>query len=310
MLRLSYFLIASVTLCTSLLTGCDTTKIAADSTSGLFERAAPALEQYWDYELVGDAMPASIVQMEGILRIVPDNEVILQATTSAYVGYGYGWLEDRIEVADADDDFEEAEHLRARTRVMYERAWDLSKHRLRLHADGFDEAWAGGPESLDAWLKKNFKKKEDAAALLWAGQSLGARINMGMEDFDVIADLPMAKVIVQRSVELDPDYLFQSGKMLLAVLASSELPPDMEYSKKTFDEVLEATERRNLIVQVNMARFYAVALGDHELFTELLNEVMDAGDVLPEARLSNRIARRRAERYLDQVDYFFSDVPQ
>jgi hypothetical protein len=33
-----------------------------------------------------------------------------------------------------------------------------------------------------------------------------------------------------------------------------------------------------------------------------------AGDVLPEARLLNVIARRRAERYLSQPYLYFSDV--
>ena len=55
---------------------------------------------------------------------------------------------------------------------------------------------------------------------------------------------------------------------------------------------------------------YAVAVGDDQLFRSLLEEVVDAGDVLPEARLSNTIARRRAERYLDKIDYFFSDLSE
>jgi hypothetical protein len=82
----------------------------------------------------------------------------------------------------------------------------------------------------------------------------------------------------------------------------------MDRAKTLFDEVLEETERRNLMVQLSMARYYAVNTGDHELFRELLREVIDAGDVLPEARLSNTIARRRAQRYLDRIEYYFSDL--
>ena len=62
------------------------------------------------------------------------------------------------------------------------------------------------------------------------------------------------------------------------------------------------------MVQMSMARYYAVNVGDHELYRELLQEVLDAGDVLPEARLSNAIARRRAQRYLDHIDLYFSDL--
>ena len=163
---------------------------------------------------------------------------------------------------------------------------------------------------MDAWLHEVFVDKQDAAILLWAGSSLGARINMGMEDIDTVADLPLAKVILTRSVELDPDFMFMTGQMTMAVLAASEFPPDMDRAKRLFDEVLDKTERRNLMVQMNMARYYAVNVGDSKLFRDLLNEVLDAGDVLPEARINNVLARRRAERYLSRIEYFFSDLSE
>jgi len=293
-----------------MLGGCDTAKLAADSTAELFGRAAPGIEQHWDYVLVGKSFPASIIQLEGILRVVPDNEVIGMSLVGAYVGYGTGWIEDRVEVADIEDDWEEAEHLRRRALVMYTRAWELSKHFLRNRDAGFDDALKGGVDTLQAWVDTVLVEKKDAAILLWAGASLGARINMGMEDMDTVADLPLAKVILNRSVALDPDFMFMIGKMTMGVLAASEFPPDMDTAKLILDDVLEKTERRNLMVQTSMARYYAVNIGDHKLFRELLQEVIDAGDVLPEARLSNAIARRRAARYLDQIEYFFSDLSE
>jgi hypothetical protein len=292
------------------LAACDTAQLAADSTSGLFERAAPAIEQYWDYETAGEAFPASIIQLEGIMRVVPDNEVVVMSTIAAYIGYGTGWIEDRIEVADAADEWEKAEQLRARALIMYERAWDLSRHLLRLRDKRFDEAMALGPEGLQVWLDEVLTEPEDAPLAFWAGASLGSRINMGMEDIDTVADLPLAKVLLRHSVELDPDWLFMTPKMTLAVLEASQFPPNMERASEMFDEVLEATERRNLMVQLNMARYYAVNKGDSVLFTELLTEVLDAGDVLPEARLSNIIAKRRAQRYLDRIEFFFSDLSE
>ena len=290
--------------------GCDTAKLAADSTAALFGRAAPGVEQHWDYELVGKSFPASIIQLEGLLRVVPDNEVIGLSLVAAYVGYGTGWIEDRVEIADFEDEWEEADYLRRRALVMYNRSWDLSKHFMRNRDPGFDDALKGGVDTLDAWLKVVFTEKADAAIMLWAGASLGVRINMGMEDMDTVADLPLAKVILNHSVALDPDFMFMIGQMTMATLAASEFPPDMDRAKVLFDEVLEKTERRNLMAQMSMARYYAVNVGDHKLFRELLQEVIDAGDVLPEARLSNAIARRRSKRYLDHIEYYFSDLSE
>ena len=193
---------------------------------------------------------------------------------------------------------------------MYTRSWDLSRHFLRNRDPGLDAALKGGVDTLQHWVNTVFIEKADAPILLWAGASLGARINMGMEDMDTVADLPLAKVLLERSVELDPDFMFMIGKMTMGVLAASEFPPDMDRAKLILDDVLKKTERRNLMVQMQMARHYAVAMGDHKLFRELLQEVLDAGDVLPEARLSNTIARRRAERYLGQIEYFFSDLSE
>lgn len=290
------------------LVGCDTVKFAADSSAGLFERAQPAIEQYWDYETAGKAIPAGIIQLEGILRIVPDNEQILLFTIGSYLGYGVGWIEDQLEQADAADDFEEVLRLRGRARLMYTRAWDLARYMLHLRAEGFDEAVAGGLDELAVWLENNFSEREDAEVLLFTAQAWAAYMMLNMHDIDVVADFPLAKVVLERSVELDPDFYFMQGTMLLAVVASQQFPPEMEKSKALFDAVLAGTEGRLLIVQVSMARYYAVAIGDYALFKTLLEEVVAAGDVLPEARLLNVIARRRAERYLRQAHLFFSDV--
>ncbi len=292
------------------LAGCDTEKLAADSTAELFGRAAPGIEQHWDYELVGKSFPASIIQLEGLLRVVPDNETIGMSLVAAYIGYGTGWIEDRVEIADLEDEWEEADALRRRALVMYTRAWELSKHFLRNRDPGFDAALKGGIDTLDTWLREVFIEKEDAAILLWSGASLGARINMGMEDMDTVADLPLAKVLLGYSVELDPDFMFMIGQMTMATLAASEFPPDMDRAKLLFDEVLVKTERRNLMVQMSMARYYAVNVGDDKLFKALLEEVLEAGDVLPEARLSNTLARRRAARYLDNIELYFSELSE
>jgi hypothetical protein len=46
------------------------------------------------------------------------------------------------------------------------------------------------------------------------------------------------------------------------------------------------------------AQNFACQAHDPKLYRELLNEVVSAGDVLPEQRLENEIARRKGARYL------------
>jgi len=292
--------------CTTVLgAGCDVTKLTADSTAGLFARAAPAFEEYWDYELAGEAVPATIVQLEGILRVVPDNDLILAQLSQAYFGYAFGWIEVEVETLEFEGQYDEAEAQRRRARIMYLRSKDLSLHRMSLvHPDVYD-ATRGTVDELESWLATSFTEESDAPLLLWVGQAWGAYINTAKDDMVAVADLPYAKAFVARSIELDPDYYHGAGYTFLGVATALELAADLDQAKAYFDKALETTDRRALTAQVSMARYYAVKTGDRALFDKLIAEVLDAGDVLPEARLANRMARERAELYTEYADQLF-----
>jgi tetratricopeptide (TPR) repeat protein len=292
-------------LCIVALGGCDIAKFTADSTAGVFARAAPAFESYWDYDLAGEAMPATIVQLEGILRVVPDNDEILSQLSQAYIAYAYGWVEADIEALEFESDYDEADAQRRRTRTMYLRAIDLTRHRIRLHNEDVDNAVRGTVEDLEAWLQEVFVQENDAELLLWHGYAWGSYINSAKDDMEAVADLAYAKAFVVRSIELDPDYYNAAGYTFMGVATASDLGADMDKAKAYFEKALARTERRALITQVNMARYYAVQTGDRELFDELLTEVMDAQDPLPEARLANRMARVRAALYIENADQLF-----
>ena len=257
--------------------GCDVTKLTADSTTGLFSRAAPAFEEYWDYELAGEAFPATIVQFEGILRVVPDNEPLLDQLSRAYFGYAFGWIEVDVEALEFEGEYDEANAQRRRAGIMYLRAKDLAMHRISLHQPGIYDATRGTVEELQAWLKEAFTEESDAGMLLWAGQAWGAYINTAKDDMVAVADLPYAKALVERSIELDPGYYYGAGYTFMGVATASELASDMDQAKVYFDKAIEETDRRSLVTLVSMARFYAVKQQDRALFDELLTEVLEAG---------------------------------
>lgn len=292
-------------LCIMALGACDVAKFTADSTAGLFTRAAPAFEAYWDYELAGEALPATIVQFEGILRVVPDNQAILAQLAQAYVAYAYGWVEADVESLEFEGEYNDADDQRQRARIMYLRALDLTRHWVRLHNGDIDAAESGTVGELEKWLESAFVDEADAEMLLWHGYAWGSYINAAKDDMEAIADLEYAKAYVARSIELDPDYYNAAGYTFMGVATASEMAGDMQVAKEYFETALARTERRALQIQLNMARYYAVKEGDRELFDKLLTEVMDAQDPLPEARLANRIARDRASMYIENADQLF-----
>ncbi len=286
-------------------TGCDLTKLTAESTAGLFERAAPGFEEYWDYDLAGEAVPATIVQLEGILRVAPDSDPLLTQLSQAYFGYAYGWIDVDVEALEFEGKYEEADVQRRRARTMYLRSKDLTMHRIARVHPGVYDASKGSIEELEAWLEESFSEEADAPMLLWAGQAWGAYINAAKDDMVAVADLPYAKAFVLHSIALDPEYYHAAGYTFMGVATASELAADLDAAKAYFEKALGVTERRALMTQVNMARYYAVQAGDRPLFDKLIAEVLEAGDVLPEARLSNRMARARAELYTANVDQLF-----
>jgi hypothetical protein len=297
--------IAAAPLAVLLSLGCDTTRLAANTTAGVFERGAPAIEGYWDYRTAGDAMPASLLQLEGIARVVPENEAILMQLMKGYVAYGYGWIEDAAEEYQLAGQPEAAEVERVRAKQMYLRARDVGKHLIGIDHDGLEEALREGLGPFEAYLDREFEDRDDAPMLFWTGYAWGSYINLSLDDISAVSDLGYAKALVARSVELDPTYYDSAGLTFLAVAASVELSANLDEARQLFERALAQTERHSLIVQVNMARYYAVRTQDRELYLSLLREVIDAGNVNPQARLNNEIAKRRAKRYVEEADQRF-----
>src|SRR5690606_20404021 len=243
--------------------------------------------------------------LEGMLRIIPENEIVLLQLQRAYVGYAYGWVEDRADEYELMGRPDLAMRQRDRASYLYMRARDLGLHLLTLKAEGLHEARAAGLPAFERWLADEFTDEDDAGVLLWAGYAWGSYIRAAVEDLTVLEELPFVKVLVERSVALDRGYSNASGLAFLGAMLASPRYDDHAGAKRLFEEALAITERRSLGILLNMANVYAVATEDRALYLALLREVVEAGDVLPEGRLQNRIAKRRAARAIRRVDELF-----
>ncbi len=288
--------------------GCDLTRLTANSTANVFERAGGVLERHFDQELVGRALPSSIMQLEGVFSIVPDNERLGITLMRAYVSYTFGWVEDEMQIAQDRGDLEEEERILARARLLYTRAMNIGIHLMRMRDPGIDAALEGGHEGFVAYLAEHYTEPGDVPVVFWTGYAWGSAINAGRDDPEMILNLPYARSTVERSVAIDPSFFNYSGLTFLAVV-NAALPEALggnpEEARRLFEQALELTERRFLTVQVSYARTYAVQTQNRDLYVRLLREVVDAGDPEPSARLANRIARRRAIRWLQRTDQLF-----
>jgi hypothetical protein len=289
--------------------GCSFSKLAADQTAGLLDKAAPALDGFWDYEVAGVGTQAAIMQLEAFLAVTPDNERLALNLAKAYVGYAVGWLEADYEIAYAAGDMDRADRLRQRARLFYLRARNLALHTMRVRDKKIDAVLATHDDAkLAAYLQEKYSDKDDVAPVFWVGMGWGAAINMSLDQPDLIAELPTAKAFVLHAKELDASF-FNGGAYIFLGSMESAFPKamggDPEKGRAYFEEGLRLTDRKNQMLLLNYARVYAVNTQNRELYVKLLTEIIDSGDLGSSVRLTNKVARRRAERYLSQVNELF-----
>lgn len=306
-LRLPPAFLAGV--CALSLGACNMNKLVADSTAELLHEGAPALDAFWDYEIAGYGIPGAIVQLEAFHRVTPDNEKLSLNLAKAYVGYAQGWVENDYEIAFAAGDFDKADRLRHRARLLYLRARDLGLRCMRNRDEGIDEALKStDQETLPRYIADHYVAADDAGPIFWTGLAWGAAINMSLDQPDLIADLPLVKPFIERARELNDMYFNGAAYVALGTIEAAfpaALGGDPERGKEWFERGLARTERKNHLLQLMYARVYAVNTRNRALFDQLLNEIIEAGDAGPAYRLSNKVARIKAERYLAQADQLF-----
>ncbi len=260
--------------------------------------ASGVLDTIGDYEVAAGAAKAGLVQFEGLHYLAPSNDDALFSLTPSWVGYGFAFAEDDMEAAEDKGNDDLAEYHRRRAHMAYDRAVFYGLELLSHRDKGFDTAKKNA-NTMKAWLKANFKSKDDVGTIFWTGYAWMARTNIDKDDPVVVADLYVGESMVERAVELDPTYNFYNGVVALA--AYQVAVQNVTEGKRLFEQTLQKTQHKNLMVQFTYAQTYACETSDRALYESLMKEIIDAGDVDPSERLENAIAKRKARRYLGKA---------
>lgn len=285
--------------------GCSMRKLAVNQTADVLAHGTPAIDREEDSELARDALPATIKTIEAFLESSPENEQLLALAAQASAQYAFGFVEDRMEeVAASDPDASHA--LRRRARSLYLRGM---RYGLRLLAVE-DERFPGAFHGPDAALRETVTNLDEDAVpgLFWSAFGLAGAINLGKDEPWLIALLPKVEILMTRVEQLDAG--FQYGAPLLTMGAfwasrTKMFGGDPEKGKAYFDRAI-ARNPGFLMTKALYARTYAVQTQNRELYEKLLREVIEAKpDAMPEQRLANELAKRRARRYLAETDDLF-----
>jgi hypothetical protein len=278
-------------------TGC-ISKMLLEGQIEATRRASAGVDTLSDYEVANAAAFAGIVQFEGMHYLAPENEDGLFLLTKGWAGATFGFTEDQMEQAEDAEGSESPLYLyhQARARAGYDRAIHYGIKLLESRHEGF-EAAKKNDTTIKAWLAQFDDAEKDTANLFWVGNAWMSKTNVSREDPAIVADLFIGVAMMERAVQLDQTYMAGSGHVALGAYHARPMG-EIEEAKKSFDRALAISGGKALMVKFQYASKYFCMKGDKENYVKMLNEVVQAGDLAPELRLVNTIAKRRAKRYL------------
>ena len=288
-----------ITLClvisSSFLIGCASTiaKMSVDGMRPILEDMHDATNRNSDIELVRAAMPAMLIQMDGFIRVSPENRYLLTSAAEANLGYAFLFVEDMD---------------KPRAKLLYIKARDYALRNLSSNKT-FKQALEQDDIQVFTDALKTIHKR-DIAPLYFATNAWLSWINLAHADnSEVLNDLPKVEAMMDRVLEVD-DTFYHGG--IHALMGSNFVSrPEMfggqpEQAKIHFNEAFEISESKYLLWYFLYAKYYAVSIDDKELFVTTLNKILSApDDLLPEEAFVNGAVKQKAKELLGRAkDYF------
>jgi tetratricopeptide (TPR) repeat protein len=276
-------------------------KVLLDGQIESTRQGATAAETVGDYDLGRTAAAAGIAQFEGMHALGPDNTDALFLLAKTWTVFGNAFIEDDMQAAQDAGNEELAAYAQKRARMAYDRAVFYGLQLLGQKDDSFPKVKKSGP-ALEKWLKDNFSSRDDAINLVWAGSAWLARGALMAGDDDegpqFVSELYVAAAFLERAAAIDPSVEHYQAPLLLAGYHARSNLAELDQAKAIFDDLIQKTKGKTLLVQLNYGIRYACVKGDAALYQRMLEEVLQAKDLDPDVRAANAVAKRLAKRWL------------
>lgn len=283
------FILALAAIVTS---GCSPSKYAVGSVMvPVIDNARDAAFESEDIQTFRDAAPANIFLIEGLVRTDPDERDMRINAAMLYFAYAFSFVED------GDPDY---------ASLLYKKGFAHGYAALAMNKKmpaspdiPFDEFEAALPDL----------REKDVPAAVWASINWAQFISLHIDSTAVLRDIPKVTSLLERVVELDPDYFDGLPYVLMGTLYSFKPPMmggDPEASAENFEKAFAIAGESFLLSKYFYARFYAYRIQDDELFENTLDALISAA--LPEEdpyRLLNLIAKEKSRTLLGEIDELF-----
>lgn len=282
---------------------------AADSTFAIMEKSQEAVLRSPDLEAARMAAPGGLVQLEGFHLAYPKHRGFLRLLAAGHCQYAAGFLSaerEELILRPSRDAAVQSRQLAAATRRLRARIGLCIDWSLKLLGSDWRDDYAQGIEALGSRLPQ--AKKSSLAGLNGLAMGIAQEISLDPLASDTETKLAFVEAALERSIAIDENYSDASALTLLATILSARgkaFGGDPERGKALFERARTATGSM-LMIDILVARSYAVTTGNPELFRQRLRHVLrevDRSD--PEHRLVNEMARSKAILYLEAFAHFF-----
>ena len=255
-----------------------------------------------DPELVRDSLPFLLKTIESIIEADPARQDVLLFANTGFVLYANAFLQADAAIAEWDD-YDLALELNDRARRMYLRARDYGLRNVEVDHPGITARLRTDPEAAAGAFGR-----EEVESLYYLGGAWMLAISVGLDRPALVADLPAARALLDRAIELDEG--FERGALHSAFITLESVGEAMGGSyaraRDHFARAVELSDGQDAGPYVALATGVSVAEEDREEFRELLETAIAIDpDEAPANRLLNLIAQKRARVLLDHIDDLF-----
>ncbi len=285
------FWISLLILMSLFLTSCFPNKrLVVSSTAQLLEGVAKASSKESDLRMIREGMPAFLMLIDGMIEALPENDQLLITAAQSYSSFVSAFLEEK--------ENEYAKYLLGKAKHYALRSLEIRgfKNPAQCPLDEFQET-----------LKR--MEKKEVPYLFWSATCWANWINAHLDSVEALSELPRVEWMMKRVLELDEGFYHGGPHLFMGIWFASRpkmAGGDLKKSKDHFLRAIDLGKEKFLMGYVYYAEYYARMAQDKELFSYLLQKVLNTSlEIAPELTLLNTVAKKRASELLNRRDEYF-----
>ena len=253
-------------------------------------------------EWAEDGFVYYINSIEKKLGKKPKDSELLSKGCEVWTKYTYGFI---MEKADRIimEDYKGGKTLYAQANKNFTKAVSYGEKSLSIKFPNYN-----------SWVSDKSKQSPhftevDLPNLFWTAAAYGGAISSSRANPEWVILLPRVGYLLETALKIKPEW--SKGALYGAMISYSMNRHDakgdkVEIAREYFDKAIKASNGLDLSPYVTFAESVSIPMQNRNEFTNLIYKALNLDTKTdPDLRLTNHIARKRAEWLLDNIDEFF-----